>query len=289
MDERVPSSRDTPTSSSRESDPEPPRKVVSGGPKLQGLLAENAVAKPYLERIILVTWSQQINVLSEGCESRNNHWYAVVVQDIGTQWIQSDPCKTKTSQETKRSLQKFLESDRKPKVIYTDNTLEIGKSCEELSWNHCTSTPHRSEANGIAERAVRRIKEGTCIVAVRLGRKTVGRFHGMLPLSAKCSRSLVWREYSLRKSISRTIQRSSKSLWSNGWTLPDFDTRPSKTSSIWQGGPTGNIPGVCFVRGENLEGRHFGRRHWGAGKFGRVRNPRAKTQIKRSDIAERWR
>ena len=39
-------------------------------------------------------------VLSEGCESRNNHRYAVVVQDLATQWIQSYPCKTKTSQET---------------------------------------------------------------------------------------------------------------------------------------------------------------------------------------------
>ena len=42
---------------------------------------------------------------------------------------------------------------RKPKVIYTDNSLEFGKACEDLSWNHCTSTPHRSETNGIAERA----------------------------------------------------------------------------------------------------------------------------------------
>ena len=33
--------------------------------------------------------------LSEGCESRINHRYAVVVQDLATQWIQSYPCKTK--------------------------------------------------------------------------------------------------------------------------------------------------------------------------------------------------
>ena len=39
-------------------------------------------------------------VLSEGCESRNNHLYAVVVQDLATQWIHPYPCKTKTSQET---------------------------------------------------------------------------------------------------------------------------------------------------------------------------------------------
>ena len=36
-------------------------------------------------------------VLSEGCDSRNNHRCAVVAQDLSTQWIQSYPCETKTS------------------------------------------------------------------------------------------------------------------------------------------------------------------------------------------------
>ena len=70
-------------------------------------------------------------VLSDNCESRNNHRYAVVVQDRAAQWIQAYPCKNKTSQETQRSLQKFLEPDRNPKVIYTDNSLEFGKACEK--------------------------------------------------------------------------------------------------------------------------------------------------------------
>ena len=48
-------------------------------------------------------------VLHEGGESRHNHRYAAVVQDLDTQWIQSDPCKTKTSQEMEGSLRKFLE------------------------------------------------------------------------------------------------------------------------------------------------------------------------------------
>ena len=81
-------------------------------------------------------------ILSEESESRNDHRYAVVVQDLATQWIHSYPCKTKSSQETKKSLMKFLEPTRKPKVIYTDNSLAFGKCCEELSLNHCTSTPH---------------------------------------------------------------------------------------------------------------------------------------------------
>ena len=75
----------------------------------------------------------------------------------------------KTSQETQRSLQKFSEPNGKPKVIYTDNSLEFGKACEDLSWNYSTSTPHRSETNGIAERAVRRVKEGTSAVLLQSG------------------------------------------------------------------------------------------------------------------------
>ena len=60
-------------------------------------------------------------------------------------------------------------STRKPKVIYTDNSLEFGKSCEELSWNYFMSKPQRSETNGIAERAVRRVKEGTSAVPLQSG------------------------------------------------------------------------------------------------------------------------
>ena len=43
----------------------------------------------------------------------------------------------------------------------------LAKACGDLSWNHCTSTPHRSETNGIAERAVRRVKEGTSAVLLQ--------------------------------------------------------------------------------------------------------------------------
>ena len=49
------------------------------------------------------------------------------------------------------------------------NSLELGKACEDLSWHRCTSTPHRSETNGIAERAVLRAKEGTSAVLLQSG------------------------------------------------------------------------------------------------------------------------
>ena len=84
----------------------------------------------------MVTWQQPSAILSEGCESRNNHRCAVVVQVLSTQWNLS---KTKTSQETENNLRKFQKPSQKPKVIHTYNWLEFGKHCEELSCNHRTN------------------------------------------------------------------------------------------------------------------------------------------------------
>ena len=91
-------------------------------------------------------------VLNGERESRNNQRYAIVVQDMDTQWIHSYPCKTQTSKETARNLLKFFDHEEIPKVMYTDNSLEFGKkkACEDLQWNQCTCTPHwrRRKLNG---------------------------------------------------------------------------------------------------------------------------------------------
>ena len=63
----------------------------------------------------------------------------------------------------------FLEPTKKPKVAHTNSSPEFGKSCGDLSWNHSTSTPHRSETDGIAETVVRRIEEGTSAVLLKSG------------------------------------------------------------------------------------------------------------------------
>ena len=97
-------------------------------------------------------------VLSEESESRNNHRYAVVVKVLPVQ-----------NKNFPGDVMKFLEPTRKPKVIYTDNYLEFGKSCEEIFGNLCTSTPHRSETKGVAERAVHGVKEGTSAVLLQSG------------------------------------------------------------------------------------------------------------------------
>ena len=89
-------------------------------------------------------------------------------QDLATQWIQSYPCKAKISQETEKSYESSTVRRKNPKLFILTNSYEFGKSCEDLSWNHRTSTPHRSKTNGIAERAVR-VKEGTSAVMLQSG------------------------------------------------------------------------------------------------------------------------
>ena len=109
-------------------------------------------------------------VLSEGCESRNNHRYALVVQDLATQWTQSNPCKTKTSQETEKSLRKFLQASEKRNVIYTQNFLDLANPVknDQRIILHQRSI-NQSETNGIADRAVHRIEGGTSAVPLQSG------------------------------------------------------------------------------------------------------------------------
>ena len=59
-------------------------------------------------------------VLNEGGESRDYHRYAVVVQDLATQWIQSYPCKTKSSHETDKQINSW--SRRKHRKLYIQTT-----------------------------------------------------------------------------------------------------------------------------------------------------------------------
>ena len=105
----------------------------------------------------------------------------------------TDPVKcvqNKKLQETQRSLQKFLEPNRKPKVIYTDNSLEFGKSLwrsflESLYVN--TQIGNKWDCWGSSAQS-----KGMhlCFAAIRSGWKMVGGFHGVPLLSAKNARSL---------------------------------------------------------------------------------------------------
>ena len=71
--------------------------------------------------------------------------------------------KTKEASEQMSRLRIFVPPSQKLETVYTDSS----KACQALHWNHDTSTLHRSEPNGVAERAVRIVKEGTAMALVK--------------------------------------------------------------------------------------------------------------------------
>ena len=94
-------------------------------------------------RKVLVTADHK--VLNEGGASRDSHRYAVVVQDLATQWIQSYPCKTKSPQNTEKSLFKFLEPSQGTESYIHRHLDQIRESmwCFIMESPHFNS--HRSE------------------------------------------------------------------------------------------------------------------------------------------------
>ena len=77
--------------------------------------------------------------------------------------------KRKTAKLTKECIQKFAGPSSVIKYAYTDGAPEFTKAMRDLGIPHDKSTAHRPQTNGVAERAVRRVKEGTSSCLVQSG------------------------------------------------------------------------------------------------------------------------
>ena len=108
-------------------------------------------------------------VLTEDSKARHDQRMALIIADRHTGWTQSYPAPTKSAAETKLAFQRFLGPQIVPKHVYTDGSREFRKAMQDLGYSHDTSTPHHSESNGVAERAVRRVKEGTAVTLTQSG------------------------------------------------------------------------------------------------------------------------
>ena len=249
-------------------------------PKLRNLQANqdyevSELAKQYFGQKFGDVIAAYHKILSERCESRHNHRYAVVVQDLATLWIQSFPCKTKTSQETEKSLRKFLGPSEKPKVTCTYSSLEFGKSCEDLSWNHCTSTPHRSETSGIAEGAVRRVKEGTSAVLLQSGLDEQG---GRITWNVTAICEMFETSWPMGEHFTRDDLENH---------LKDRSFRSEQRLNIFRSLRKTSQSSTIVCGEGNLEGRCFGCRDRGAGKIGRVGKPRSKAQCNGNNYVQK--
>ena len=74
-------------------------------------------------------------------------------------WIQNYPCKTNSAQPRRKAKIHFI------RAVFRFSI----RVCEELNWNHERDLRRTDPKHGIAERAVRRVKEGTSSVSVQSG------------------------------------------------------------------------------------------------------------------------
>ena len=93
----------------------------------------------------------------------------MVVLDRFTRWLQAYAAASKSAKESSIALKRFVGPQVTPQHIYTDNSGELVKAIKRLGWPHDTSTPHRPATNGVVERCVRIVKEGTACALVQSG------------------------------------------------------------------------------------------------------------------------
>ena len=109
-------------------------------------------------------------ITNEGNKSaEDENLTACIIQDGATDWLQAYPCKTKGAEDTLRCFQRFLGPNIKAKHVYTDNSKEFAKALDDMCVAHDTCQPYTPATNGKAERAVRRVKEGTNSLLVQCG------------------------------------------------------------------------------------------------------------------------
>ena len=114
-------------------------------------------------------------VMAQDEISKAGDKYALIIVDRFTKWLQAFPCKTKSTPEAKSMFQRFMGPGNSAKYVYLDGAGEFEKALNELEassdgkWLHDKATPYRPQTNGVAERAVRKTKEGTSAALVQAG------------------------------------------------------------------------------------------------------------------------
>ena len=69
-------------------------------------------------------------------------------------------------------LHRFMGPKARPQLAYTDGSKEFQKAFDELEWPADTSKPYIPQSNGVAERAVHRMSEGTSCALEQSGLET---------------------------------------------------------------------------------------------------------------------
>ena len=85
----------------------------------------------------------------------------MVVYDIGTTFVDIFPAADKSASEASRALLDYARPSETVLSCYSDNVGELGKAALLMEWQHPKAVPFVSHTNGVAERAIRTVEEGT--------------------------------------------------------------------------------------------------------------------------------
>ena len=110
--------------------------------------------------------------------------------------------------------------------------------------------------NGIGERAVRRVKEGTSALLLQsfLDEKWLADSMECYTHLRNIQDLLSDGKTPCERRFGEPFLRTNHSVWFTGSVLPYFCERPVKNPSIWKESRTWIVPKIRSVRGVNLEG-----------------------------------
>ena len=167
--------------------------------------------------------------------------YVGVVQHLATQWIQSYPCKTKTSQKRKRAYKRSRSCrGTKSHLRWQFHGIWQVLWRSLLESLHVNTAQIRNKLDCWKSSAQSERRDICCIVAIRSGWEMVGRFYGVLLTSTKHSRSLIWWVNTMWKAVRNAFWRTSDPVRSNGRTPP---ISAKDLSRLHQFGPN-VLPGI---------------------------------------------
>ena len=143
-------------------------------------LLEDEIYKGFLQKTHWYSRIQKRNILvmfqpriTKFSEKDVNHDIIIDMQSWCKTWPPNGSSRIRAKQKLLRKRKGACKGSwsrpANQKSFTLTTSLEFGKYCEDLSWNHCTSTPHKSETSGIAERAVRRVKRKNICGTVAIG------------------------------------------------------------------------------------------------------------------------
>eukprot|EP00972_Heterocapsa_arctica_P032966 4850215-Heterocapsa_arctica.AAC.1 len=111
--------------------------------------------------------------------SINDDKYGLLLRDVGTDIGDLMPTKTKSAVDTVKAIRDFG-ADQRWKFFGSDNAKELKATADFKEMVHLTSTPYRPQSNGVIERFVGLVSDGTrCLLAQS------GLPHGWWPYAAR--------------------------------------------------------------------------------------------------------